>query len=362
MDESYSTHEAGQRYALFHVDRKLRMCVVERALLACGMGGCKVDSHDGEGAGREWYNVLQRHLEAKDARVVAWVRAGKMQRAFGPRRRRGGGGAVVVARESLPLGDSVSVESAAAVPSIESVAVPLIEPTYANIILLNRAAALREAEHARALCAKDAEMRAVLERREEAIRCAAEAEERLAVVMFAQGSAMMPAERELSLSVDLIAEQRRTNALADKLKTAETRIMAEQESASVLGAQRIARIRELEGEMTALRGEAARWECGLEEKRLALVSEADALALATTELRQLRAACAAKDGLIAELRQDALALARAELEAEMSRREEAARADVALVHQEMRFKSRRWKKVNESLHDQLLAAVRRGRV
>ncbi len=55
----------------------------------------------------------------------------------------------------------------------------------ARIGLLERAAALRDEEHARAMGAKDAEMRAVLERREEAMRRAVEAEERLAVVVAA---------------------------------------------------------------------------------------------------------------------------------------------------------------------------------
>ena len=167
-------------------------------------------------------------------------------------------------------------------------------------------------------------------------------------------SALSPQQEEaLTLSVDLLAERRRADALAGRLREAEARLEAEQAGASALGAQRVARIRELEGELVAVREAAARWECGLEAQRLARASGADALARTAAELGQLRAACAAKDGLIAELRRDALALARAELEAELVRREEAARAEVALAHQELRFKSRRWKRINEALRDQL---------
>lgn len=366
MDESYSTQEAGYWYALFHVDRKIRLCVVERALAACGIRGGRVDGHDGEGGGREWYGVLRRHMDARDERVVAWVRAGRTQRVFG-RRKRGGGGGAVAARECLQRveeeGDGGGgVVSVGAAPSNAQGGGGGGVDHSARIGLLERAAALRDEEHARAMRAKDAEMRAVLERREEAMRRAAEAEERMAVVVAAaqqQGGAS-PGQRELLLSVDLVAERRRADALAARLREAETLLGAERASASALGAQRIARIRELEGDLTTLREEAGRWECGLEAKRLALVSEADALAQATAELRQLRAACAAKDALIAMLRQDALSLARAELEAEMVRREEAARAEVVLAHQDMRFKSRRWKKLNEALRDELAVARRGG--
>jgi hypothetical protein len=65
------------------VDRKIRLCVLERALAACGIRGGRVDGHDGEGGGRELYGVLQRHLDAKDARVVAWVRAGRRSACLG---------------------------------------------------------------------------------------------------------------------------------------------------------------------------------------------------------------------------------------------------------------------------------------
>ena len=72
IDESYSTHENGRRYMLFHVDRKVRACVVERALQQCGVLGCEVIGHQ-----TEWYALIQRHLEARDPRAVAWMKPGK---------------------------------------------------------------------------------------------------------------------------------------------------------------------------------------------------------------------------------------------------------------------------------------------
>jgi chromosome segregation ATPase len=128
---------------------------------------------------------------------------------------------------------------------------------------------------------------------------------------------------------------------------------AEREERVAEEARHVARFRELEGEMASLRAEAVRWECGLEARRRALEAKEHALAQAQAEVRQLGAACAAKDAQISSLRQEALGLARAELEAGIARREESARAEVELIQRDLQFKSRRWKRINEALRDRL---------
>ena len=213
--------------------------------------------------------------------------------------------------------------------------------------------AIRDAEHARAMAAKDEEMRSVLQRREEAVLRAADAEDRLAAVMAGLRGSGDAGQREVALSVDLIAEKRRVTVLEGRLVALEAQLVAERGARVAEEARQVAQFRELEGEMASFRAEAVRWECGLEVKRKALEAAENALSHATTEVRRLGAECAVKDALVSTLRQEALALARGELEAGIVRREESARAEVELVQRDLQFKSRRWKRINETLRDRL---------
>jgi len=329
IDESYSTHEDERRYMLFHVDRKVRACVVERALLQCGLERCEVIGHQ-----TEWFALIQRHLSARDSRVAVWIKPGKARSAWTVGRPTSAAEVVsrVVTRLQRDDGVVTAVDRDAQ---------------------FERALAIRDAEHARAMAAKDEEMRSVLQRREEAVLRAADAENRLAAVMAGLRGSGDAGQREVALSVDLIAEKRRVTVLEGRLAALEAQRVAEREARVAEEARQVAQFRELEGEMASFRAEAVRWECGLEVKRKALEAAENALSHATTEVRRLGAECAVKDALVDTLRREALALARGELEAEIVRREGSARAEVELLERDLQFKSRRWKRINETLRDRL---------
>ena len=328
IDESYSTHEDERRYMLFHVDRKVRVCVVERALLQCGLQRCEVVGHQ-----TEWFALIQRHLAARDSRVAVWIKPGKARSAWTVGRPTSAAEVVSRVVTRLQRDDGVAVVDRDA--------------------QFERALAIRDAEHARAMAAKDEEMRSVLQRREEAVLRAADAEDRLAAVMAGLRGSGDAGQREVALSVDLIAEKRRVVVLEGRLVALEAQLVAERGARVAEEARQVAQFRELEGEMASFRAEAVRWECGLEVKRKALEAAENALSHATTEVRRLGAECAVKDALVSTLRQEALALARGELEAGIVRREESARAEVELVQRDLQFKSRRWKRINETLRDRL---------
>ena len=331
IDESYSTHENGRRYMLFHVDRKVRACVVERALQQCGVLGCEVIGHQ-----TEWYALIQRHLEARDPRAVAWMKPGKARTMLTGRPAAPATAAEVVSRVATRLQrDDVGTMAVDRDAQFES------------------ALAIRDAEHARAMAAKDEEMRSVLQRREEAVLRAADAEDRLATVMAGLRGSGDAGQREVALSVDLIAEQRRGAVLAARLKVAEDQLAAERESRVEAVARHVAKYRALEGEMASLRAEAVRWECGLEARQSALEVVCRDRSDAMAQLQRLGAENSAKDALITVLRKDAMALARAELEAGIAKREDSARAEIESMRRDTRFKSRRWKRVNETLRDRL---------
>jgi hypothetical protein len=391
IDEFYATSEDGRRYALLHLDRKVRMIAVERGvgmLASCGVHDVQVSGFDE--SSQSWFAILERHLNERDPRVVVWTEPGKTRSVLAA-------GVVHAASDAVEEGPMPKrLRSNGPIPTtagVEELALRQLLVEKDRLLAERDASlelALAEKDRAleRALAAKDEEARMLLLRRQEEDEKLLDAKEeellalrakvgqgdsvivrmtadvarlQAAVVLASETEAELrkrrgdSTQREIELVVDLNAERSRVRDLLQHIDAADTRAAGSLKQAQLQTVQLRQRLSDLDGEVALMRKEAMIWEQDRERRRIEMGSMAAELSSARAAVCALNGRFKDEQAEVAALRRDARAAVRAELESESAGRLQTMRESVALVQQDGEFKNREWKRRTEALRDELAA-------
>ena len=380
IDEFYATSENGTRYALLHLDRKVRASAVERGLellVGCGVTGVDLCEHGG-GNSVDWFAVLERHLAEKDARVVAWTKPGKTRPILAAN-------VVVVAED--PVAGAKRLRSNGPLPSATGTEEAALRELLAEKDRLLAAkdakyeAALveKDKERVAALVAKDGDMRLLLLKRAEeedklieskeyellSLRKRADQGDSVITRLTAEISNLEAklasaaeteaelrrirgdtSQRETMLVVDLNAERRRVRELLHQVQSLEARVSESVRSSNLLEQQRVAKILFLEGEVKMMRHEARMWEEDRERSKMELKSKSNEICAAQAKIRDLIAHNAVHEKL------DTVAT----LTDESSKRLDLMTNAAQLVKKQHDFACKEWKRRTEMLRDELAEA------
>jgi hypothetical protein len=369
----------GKRYVLLYLDHRVRHSVVEQLLLRCGATDFELYGLDNAvqfsqpgsvGRAQEWYGIIHKHFAEGDARASAWLRPGRMPSMLPAGRvveiaaAGEGRGASMIPRPDKRVradggcgdggaSDEERIQQLLLAEQDARLDRALVEKDRRNESVL----AERDRQHALALAAKDDALRAALLRVGSAEQRAAGAEARLALLeeearMLAAAGGRVGG-REVVLEVDLASEKKETAALRTQLEGLKASMLAKDALLLDIKQQCCERVNALENDAHTMRVEAGRWACDRELRTRGLEDKTKRLATATAEVRRLRAECGAKDVLIADLRRGALAIIKAEMEAERLHREEGAKATADMARKEAEFKEAVWKRKSAALHEEI---------
>lgn len=319
IDEYYATVEDGRRYALLHMERKVRSTALERSiesLAPLGVSDVRIvgfgqsgDADGRAGDDRRWFEVLERHLREGDARVVKWRkddgrRGGAPFReptaaaspsprpasAPEPRRDGGGGGGGGSSSSSSSSsfradgrGDGNDDDGAmqAADATIHTAEREEGAPARLALLLAAREGELADArrraeQDGRVIQSLRATIAQLEARLDDAVRAERGGLQRRSESLSEEGREAVvagscccrcgypcgadPTHRETVLLVDLRMERKRASVLERQLQEVGARLAAAQERAFAAEQRQAAKIDELIAEVNMMRREARAWE------------------------------------------------------------------------------------------------------
>jgi hypothetical protein len=405
MDEFYATTEKSMRYALVHLDRKVRITSVERCidmLVAFGVTLVQIaefDNSNMNGHGREWYSILERHIAENDERVVVWVKAGKTkslltapsfssdggQQASSKRQKRvvpvstvGVGEdafrILLAEKDDLLVEKEIQMELALAAKDTQN-AISLAEQIRDAALAMEtrndevRAMLLnREAVFEGRLDCKDNEIAALQTRSDQGDCVVAKLtstitglEDKLSratdTICDLRKDRVEPSQRETMLVVDLNVERRRVREVISQIHTDAVRFAIEHARMSAVENASDATIVRLSGEIETVRHEAREWACDRESARVeldkALADNRRVLGL----LDEAQARCGSIDAENKLLRAKAVEIVNAGVQRDDAHWEALAKSRVSAVQRQADHSCREWKRRNEILRDQLAVAM-----
>jgi hypothetical protein len=395
IDEFYSTSEDGQRFALFHLERKIRITAIERGLeLLVEYGVCDVliAGFDGSGMDKVWFAILERHLGSQDARVVTWVKPGKT-------------------RSILPAGSAVDpvvpeeqsrskrLRSSGPAPSASGIEVDTLRQLLAekDRLLIEKDTkfelALAEKDKALelALFARNEEVRLILFKREEdedrlldtkeaeihALRVKNEDGDRVILRMAAD---MECAEARLAAAAEIDAElkkykgdpvQRVTelvidlNAERSKVKGLNMQIAASVAASAYELARAEERIRELqhrliesESSILVTRNEAVIWDTERGRWSAELKNAKAEQCCTRRTIHELQVKLESQTTEVEALKKGVRSMVVAEMEVKFHRTIESLRNELQMEKAGGEYQAKEWKRRTEALRDELRSAQR----
>ena len=391
IDEFYSTSEDGRRYALFHMDRKVRATAIERGLhilSGCGVNDVLVAGFDGSGLDKAWYAILERHLGQRDARVVMWVKPGKTRSiipgiaggaadpAPRPKRLRGDGPVASGSSEVDALRQLLAEKDLLLAEKDTQYDLALAEKDAAHdhaLVCRNEEVRLmlldREADEDRLLDAKEAEiqsLKAVNEQGDSVIRSLkadiVALESRLASAIEVDAELRKHggsvSQRETELVIDLNAERRRVRELL-------LQIASSDEDYAKTMARLEERIRQLQGRLAdsdsavlVMRNEAVIWD--QERERWGMDLKAARCELDSVRLvaRELQAKVGTQALGVDRLKCETRFMVAAETEGVHIKTALSLRNELQMEKASGVFLAKEWKRRTEALRDELHAAQR----
>jgi len=396
IDEFYSTSEDGRRYALLHLDRKVRITAIERGLdmlTGCGVNDVVVAGFDGSGIDKTWFAVLERHLNERDARVVVWVKPGKTRSIISG----GGGGNVVDSspqaaeprQKRLRCNGPIASTSGIEVDSLRQLLAEkdrlLVEKdTKFELALAEKDKALN-----RALAAKDEEVRVMLFKKEEeedklldekeaeihSLKTRAEQGDSVIMRMTADISRLEekiasaaemdaelrkrtgdPSRRETELVIDLNAERRRVVELLQQMAVARAGSDDAVAQLRVQIKQLQARLSESESAVAMMRSEAVIWGKERERWNIELRAAAAELYSARKLISELQAKLGDREVGINALKCEARSIVMAEVEGKFLKTINSLQSELKMEKAGGEFKNSEWKRRTEALRDELRSA------